>query len=56
MEEYNRDAAENDQILLMGWVSEHLSSADNMKVWQRKFLVLKKFQLQVYNAPPVSCY
>ncbi len=36
----------------MGWVTEHLPSAANTKVWQRKFLVLRNFQLQIYNTPP----
>ncbi|XP_064382559.1 gamma-2-syntrophin-like [Halichondria panicea] len=52
MDNYNTDATANDQVLLMGWVTEHLPSAANTKVWQRKFLVLRNFQLQIYNTPP----
>jgi len=37
----------------MSWVHEHLPSAAHTKVWQRKFLVLRKMQLQIFASPPV---
>lgn len=54
MEKYNGvlDKDDRDRVLLMGWVSEYLPSAANAKVWQRKFLVLRNFRLQLYNIPP----
>jgi len=41
------------QVVLMSWVHEHLPSAAHTKVWQRKFLVLRKMQLQIFASPPV---
>ena len=40
----------------MGWAYEHLPSTTHTKVWQRKFLVLKKLQLQIFNVAPVRTY
>ena len=38
----------------MGWVHEQLPSAAHTKVWQRKVLVLRKLQLQIFSSALVG--
>ena len=42
------------QLVLMDWVYELLPSTPHTKVWKRKFLVLKKSEIQIYDSYPVS--
>ena len=41
------------KLVLMDWVHELLSSTPHTKVWRRKFLVLKKSEILVYDSYPV---
>ena len=38
----------------MGWVHEQMPSAAHTKVWQRKVLVLRKLQLQIFPSTLVT--
>lgn len=38
----------------MGWVHEQMPSAAHTKVWQRKVLVLRKLQLQIFPSALVT--
>lgn len=42
------------EVVLMGWVHEQLPSAAHTKVWQRKVLVLRKLQLQIFSSALVG--
>jgi hypothetical protein len=43
---------EDDQLVLMGWAHELLSSTPHTKVWRRKFLALKKSEILIYDIYP----
>lgn len=42
------------QVIWMGWAYEHLPSTIHTRVWQRKFLVLKKTHFQLFSVAPVG--
>ena len=44
------------EVVLMGWVHEQMPSAAHTKVWQRKVLVLRKLQLQIFPSALVTIY
>jgi hypothetical protein len=55
-DELNAERDENEQLVLMDWVYELLPSTPHTKVWKRKFLVLKKSEIQIYDSYPTDVH
>lgn len=53
-ERLNESLDRNEQIIDMGYVYEQLPSTPHTTVWQRKVLVLRRMQIQLFRAYPSS--
>lgn len=53
-ERYNNNLSRDEQIVRMGWVYEQVPSTIHSHTWQRKFLALRREQIQLYATIPES--